>query len=234
MVVRTPSSRGSRLRAFAAARRTALVVSAIALGAAAASVLQIACVLPNDVVGVTGASGQSGTADNESAPDSTADDGMSNEASVTGTAPPRETCDGVCSCEASCSESCDPLSGGCVWDCSSAADCDLACGSGDCVVDCTDDATCDVACDGPNCVMDCTSAERCAMATSNSNGHVMTCVDTPECVLDCPAGDCQLDCSNATTCRITNCATDCLLTCSGVETCDNSCNDPLAGCITTV
>ena len=73
----------------------------------------------------------------------------------------------------------------------------------------------------------------CRQQCENGGACQWTCPEDTTCELDCPEGNCTLSCDNATTCRMTSCEVGCIVDCTDVDNCDNSCDDLLAGCITS-
>lgn len=195
-------------------------------GLVAFALAAVACQLPNDVVGVTGA---------QNADDSPGDASAANTS--TGVSPddtaeaPPVPCPGICECtEDPCRQQCE-IGGVCQWTCPDDTTCELDCVGSGCIYDCNAGSSCDLDCES-TCSADCNGAEICDIDCAGPN-CIVGCVDTDVCELDCPQGNCTLQCDNATTCRMTSCELGCIVDCTDVDNCENSCDDLLAGCITS-
>ena len=208
------------------------------------ALLVCACVLPNDVVGVTGADGGFGGGGTGSdggtsggtafAPSGTASD---DTAGTTAMPPEPESCTvGVCTCmEPSCSIVCDPIveDTPCAMVCGAGQECWFDCPEGGCEFVCEVDAICHLDCPGGGCTMNCVFSDLCEM-DCNAEPDAQPCSGTcsaETCNINCPVGGCSLECFEGTTeCSTTSCEAECSVACNNVTACEGSCQGVNAEC----
>jgi len=207
--------------------------------------LVCACVLPNDVVGVTGAdggfggggTGSNGTGGTAFVPAGTAAETGTESGGGDAPMPPEpDPCTvGICTCtEDPCYQVCEPIvqDTPCALVCPSGSECWFECPDGDCEFVCQPDSICHLDCAGGGCSMNCTFADSCEM-TCSPDPEDEPCLgncSADVCILNCPAGGCTLDCLSAGLCSTTDCEAECSVACNNVVQCEGACEDVNVEC----